>query len=177
MRKWWIPTWVFVATGLALNIISALMTNFLIDDANREASALIQQQESHEKLINLTWKQVESIERKRELVLLLLSLAEVNEQSVPEPVQLQIISELQDWINTSVTELTMTNLSAVMQGMNDTQRVHRNKINQLYIQNLALAQSYEHKVKSISRQRNLALFLQILGLALMLARDLNRRAP
>ena len=84
MRNWTIPTWILVATGLLLNIISALMTNFLIDDATRQANELVQMQQNNDKLINLTWQQVESVERKRELALLLVSSSEHAKQPIAE---------------------------------------------------------------------------------------------
>ncbi|UTV29725.1 hypothetical protein [Photobacterium atrarenae] len=174
MRRWRVPVWIFVATGLVLNIISALLTNFSIDNINREANAILQQQESHEKLIELTWQQVETIERKRELILLLVSLSEGNEQPLPQTVKEQVVTEVHDWLNINISNLSTVDVPAIMQGMNDNQREYRNKINQLYIQNLALTQSHENKMNSISRLRNLALFLQILGLAFLLVRDLNR---
>ncbi|MEJ2766341.1 hypothetical protein VV869_20510 [Photobacterium sp. MCCC 1A19761] len=175
MRKWFVPTWFFVALGLLLNIISALMTNFSLDHAMQEANGMIQQQESNEKLIGLTWQQVETIERKRELVLILMSIANVNPQPLSASVKAQVIEELHDWLNISLSDLSNVEIPAIMQRMNDTQIEYRNKIDQLYIHNLALEQSYQGVMESISRQRNLALFLQILGLALMLSRDLKRR--
>ncbi|UXI04436.1 hypothetical protein [Photobacterium sp. TY1-4] len=175
MRKWSVPTWVFVAFGLLLNIISALMTNFSIDHAMREANGMIQQQESNEKLIGLTWQQIETIERKRELVLILTSIEDVNHQPLAASVKEQVIAEVDDWLNISLSDLSIVEIPALMQRMNDVQAEYRHKIDRLYIQNLALAQSYQRVMESISRQRNLALFLQVLGLALMLARDLRWR--
>lgn len=176
MKRWRVPMWIFVATGLVLNIISALLTNFSIDNINREANSIIQQQESHEKLIELTWQQVETIERKRELILLLTSLDEASVQPLPHAVKEQVFTEIHDWLNISISDLSTVEIPAIMQRMNDIQREYRNKINQLYIQNLALTQSHENKMNSISRLRNLALFLQILGLAFLLVRDLSRRS-
>ncbi|WP_244556691.1 hypothetical protein [Enterovibrio nigricans] len=51
----------------------------------------------------------------------------------------------------------------------------REKIDSLYLENLQLAESQREINGNISAYRNLALFLQVLGLALIMARDLSRR--
>ena len=62
-----------------------------------------------------------------------------------------------------------------MEALNDVQAEQREKINDLYLANQELINDNAEKMKAISRLRNLALFLQVLGLAFVLARDLNRK--
>ena len=60
-----------------------------------------------------------------------------------------------------------------MEELNKVQYEQREKINQLYLDNLELVEQHADKMKTISQLRNLALFLQIIGLGLVLARDLS----
>jgi hypothetical protein len=175
MRKWTVPTWILVATGLLLNVISALMTNFFIDDITRQTNEIIQRQQNNEELISLTWQQVETVERKREFVLQLLSASQLHKQPIAKEVTDQVINELNYWLDKKIERLVLEDIPALMVAIDDIQHNQREKINQLYLENLELLEIHDDKMKSISRLRNLALFLQVIGLALVLARDLNRR--
>ncbi|PSW20695.1 hypothetical protein C9I98_07570 [Photobacterium sanctipauli] len=174
-RKWFIPTWTLVAVGLLLNVISALMTNFYIDDATRQANELVQQQQSNEKLITLIWQQVETVERKREHTLELVALSEMQGDVLPKPILEQVIQDLSYWLPNQNVDISVSSISVLMEQLNSVQVEQRDKINQLYLDNLELIAVHAEKMKSISQLRNLALFLQILGLALVLSRDLSRR--
>lgn len=175
MRKRSVPTWILVATGLLLNIVSALMTNFYIDSATVDANQLVQHQYNNEKLISLTWQQIEGIERKRELVLNLVSISELSGAPLPVPVQQEIHDQLAPLHHVTFTELTTGKLTGIMTAFSTEQEQLREKINQLFIDNLALAEKHTQLMAHISGLRNLALFLQIIGLALILARDLSRQ--
>ncbi|MGF1702074.1 hypothetical protein L4D09_17430 [Photobacterium makurazakiensis] len=173
--RWFIPTWTLVALGLLLNVLSAVMTNFYIDDATRQANELIQQQKGNEKLITLIWQQTETVERKREHVLELVAMSEMQGVPLPEPIQKQVIQALSYWLPNQTVMVTVSDIPALMEQLSVVQVELRENINQLYLDNVELIEVYSEKMKSISQLRNLALFLQILGLALVLSRDLNRR--
>ena len=174
MRRWTVPTWTLVATGLLLNVISALMTNFFIDGITRQANELIQRQQNNDKLISLTWQQVETVERKREYILQLILSSKLHKQPIAKEISQQVISELNYWLDEKVERLSISEIPSLMVVMNNVQQSQREKINQLYLDNLELVEIHDEKMKSISQLRNLALFLQIIGLSLVLARDLNR---
>lgn len=170
-----IPTWTLVGTGLLLNVVSALMTNFYIDDATRHANAFIQKQADNDKLITLIWQQVETVERKREHVLdLMVNSDSMNKPLAPEIMQ-QVISDLNYWIKNDISILSLDGVSSLMVELNEVQVELRDKINHLYLENLDLSDLYSDEMKYISRLRNLALFLQVIGLGLVLSRDLSRR--
>ena len=174
MRRWTVPTWTLVATGLLLNVISALMTNFFIDGITLQANELIQRQQNNDKLISLTWQQVETVERKREYILQLISSSKLHKQPIAIEISQQVISELNYWLDEKIEQLSLSEIPRLMVVMNNVQQSQREKINQLYLDNLELVEIHDDKMKSISQLRNLALFLQIIGLSLVLARDLNR---
>ncbi|MGF1759237.1 hypothetical protein L4D76_15100 [Photobacterium sagamiensis] len=169
-----IPTWTLVGIGLLLNVVSALMTNFYIDDATRQANSLIQQQANNDKLITLTWQQVETVERKREHVLGLMANSDLMNKPLAPEITQQVISDLNYWIKNEISTLSLNGVSPLMVELNEVQVEQRDKINHLYLKNLDLIDLYSDEMKYISRLRNLALFLQIVGLGLVLSRDLSR---
>ncbi|GHA49269.1 hypothetical protein GCM10007086_23780 [Photobacterium aphoticum] len=174
MRRW-LPTWVVVGLGLLLNIVSALMTNFYIDDATQQANTLVQQQQNNDKLISVVWQQVETLERKREHIMTMLTVSDGAGDVIPAPVEAQLIKGLSDWIAQPPSRLRLATLPDVMTQLDTAQRTLRDKVDQLYLDNLRLVEIHGSKMEAISRMRNLALFLQVIGLAMVLARDLNRR--
>ncbi|MCQ1058064.1 hypothetical protein ACQKPX_01660 [Photobacterium sp. DNB23_23_1] len=174
-KKWHVPTWTLVAIGLILNIVSALLTNFYIDDLARLSNDIVQRQQGNEKLIQLIWQQVETVERKREHVLVILNAAEMMQSSLPGEVAAQIEHDIGYWLPDIPVELSIESIPTLMEALNEVQTGQREKINDLYLVNQELINDNAGKMKAISRLRNLALFLQVLGLALVLARDLNRK--
>lgn len=174
-KKWQVPTWTLVAIGLILNIVSALLTNFYIDDLTRQSNDIVQRQQGNEKLIQLIWQQVETVERKREHVLVILNVADMMQSSIPSEVAAQIEHDIAYWLPDTPVELSIENIPSLMLALNDVQAEQREKINNLYLANQELINNNAEKMKAISRLRNLALFLQVLGLAFVLARDLNRK--
>jgi len=172
---WRIPTWVLVGIGLLLNVVSDFMTNFYIDDSTRQINSQIQQQASNDKLITLIWQQVETVERKKEHVLELLSNSEYMSKPLIPEIKNQVMSDLTYWLGDDVASLSITTLSNLMGKINTVQFEQREKINQLYLDNLELIDSYTSEMEYISQLRSLALFLQVIGLGLVLPRDLSRR--
>ncbi|WP_235869724.1 hypothetical protein [Veronia nyctiphanis] len=75
-----IPTWLVVAFGLALNILAALMTNFVIDDLGENASDLADAQSENTRLIQLSWQQIDGLERRREAIITTLSIYDAQDE-------------------------------------------------------------------------------------------------
>ena len=149
--KWQVPTWTLVAMGLLLNILSALITNFYIDDLTRQSSEIAQSQQNNEKLIQLTWQQVETVERKREHVLVILNAAEMMQSPLPEAVATQVANEIGYWLSDKRIELNIENLPAIMKAFDEVQSGQRDKINDLYLENQTLIEANADKMKAISR--------------------------
>lgn len=166
-----IPTWVIVAIGLVMNIVAALMTNFVIDDLGEQAGSYAETQRANAQLIQLTWQQVDALERRRETILTIMA-TRPHEAVLPAPFVQQL---LQPFSTMAAMPLHRDNLDTLMAGIDSQQDLLRNKIDTLYLDNLQLRDSEREISASISGYRNLALFLQILGLALIMARDLSRK--
>jgi len=151
------------------------MTNFYIDDSTRQINSQIQQQASNDKLITLIWQQVETVERKKEHVLELLANSEYMGKPLIPEIKNQVVKDLNYWLDDDVVSLSITSLPNLIGKINNIQFEQREKINQLYLDNLELIDSYTSEMEYISQLRSLALFLQVIGLGLVLSRDLNRR--
>ncbi|MGF1706806.1 hypothetical protein [Enterovibrio baiacu] len=166
-----IPTWAIVATGLVLNVAAALMTNFVIDDLGEKATAVAERQTNNNQLIQLSWQQADALERRREAILVVLALTPADIR-VSESVAVTLLDAFTDMND---TPLTRENMPSIMAKINDQQDLLRNKIDTLYLDNLQMAENQYEFNRQISAYRNLALFLQVFGLALIMARDLNRK--
>ncbi|WP_407334360.1 hypothetical protein [Enterovibrio sp. 27052020O] len=166
-----IPTWVVVATGLVLNIVAALMTNFVIDDLGEQSASVIEAQTNNNQLIQLSWQQLDALERRRETIMVILAV-KPSMESLPTIFGERLLDSFTDMTNTA---LTQHNMPLIMDKIDQQQDLLRNKIDTLYLDNLHLADSHRELSSNISFFRNLALFLQVLGLALIMARDLSRK--
>jgi hypothetical protein len=176
-----IPTWLLVATGLLMNIAAALITNFYIDRIQIQQNDNNNQQVTNQKLIELTWQQMDTLERKRESALLALlqsSIQPALETSTNISNSLlikQLEKSLHQYDKSLVLKpFSQENAPLWSQSITDIQQQLGNKIDDIFIENIELKTQQHSLMTSISKLRNLALFLQILGLALILARDLKR---
>ncbi|OEE74832.1 hypothetical protein A1OQ_08385 [Enterovibrio norvegicus FF-162] len=166
-----IPTWAVVAIGLVLNIVAALMTNFVIDGLGEQSASVIETQTNNNQLIQLSWQQLDALERRRETIMVILAV-KPDMGSLPLPFSRRLLQSFNDMSETAVTQ---HNMPLIMDAIDQQQDLLRNKIDTLYLDNLQLADSQRDLGSKISAYRNLALFLQVLGLALIMARDLSRK--
>ena len=60
------PAWVFVLIGLVLNILAILMSSVVLDRLGEQIKALETTKQQNLYSIQLAWKTVETLERKRE---------------------------------------------------------------------------------------------------------------
>ncbi|MGY5451665.1 hypothetical protein ACVFI8_12075 [Agarivorans sp. MS3-6] len=168
-------TQVLVSIGLLFNIVAALMTNFYIDSVSQEAHQWVQQQQANDNLIKQTWLQIESLERKRELILNLVSNEAQTQRDIPMAVQQLLAKDLQYWLEMGeVPSISLSNVNQLDTLVSTVQSQLRERIDNWYLQNIDFMSTYTEQMGTISSLRNLALFLQIMGLALILARDLSR---
>ncbi|RKF17470.1 hypothetical protein DBZ36_13560 [Alginatibacterium sediminis] len=171
-----LPTWTIVATGLTLNVIAAMSAHFIESEHTAELDTLTMQQSRNLRTIDLNWQQVQGLERKRDTLYLLLAQASQTPQTVSTAFAKQLAKQLgladYDFISNDGGLNQIVIESAIEGGQN----LSRNSINDLFIENLQLMEQAQRKVKAISQTKNLALFLQIVGLAMMLARDLRPKS-
>lgn len=83
--------------------------------------------------------------------------------------------DLNDWLNTPIPPLVKHNVMQLMELIDDAQREYRDQIDGFYLNNITLSEQMAQLQERIAWYRNISLFLQVFGLALILARDLARK--
>tara|TARA_R110001583_G_scaffold99273_1_gene244573 strand:+ start:16551 stop:17057 length:507 start_codon:yes stop_codon:yes gene_type:complete len=162
-----VPTWLVVLIGLLFNISAALVTHFLIDGKTNQLNSLSAQMNNNEKEISLLWVQIEGIERKRETLYLLSNQGELNAVIAKQFTRL-LASHLHE-------EVSMNDIQRVDQKIDAYQEDIRNEIDNKFFLNLELVELEMLLQSEVSRLRNWSIFLQMIGLSLILARDLTRK--
>jgi len=171
--------WVLVIIGIAFNIFAALITNYFISLNNDKLAALEEQTQGIDTRINNYWQDRQNIERKMEFILLL-------QQQLKQQGQTQdpfVVQYIENFIQQMITQYKLTRenyeiLTAqkVIQIVKQTQTQIINDIDDVYFDKLTLEKEKTLLVKVNSRLMSIALFLQLLGLILILAKDFQRNA-
>ncbi|NOH78220.1 DNA mismatch repair protein [Vibrio sp. RE86] len=167
------PAWSLVLTGLILNVLALLMSSVVLDRLSGEIATLTEQKDENVYSIQLAWNSVEMLERKREMLLIHLSQ---NVDSKPNSsIQNALQGQLSHWVTATVPEITIENLPQLMMLVNQAQQRYRDQIDEFYLDNLSTSERVTVLNEQIAWYKNIGLFLQVFGLALILARDLARR--
>lgn len=83
--------------------------------------------------------------------------------------------QLRRWVSDEVPTISLANLPEIMVLINRAQEAQRTRIDDYYLDNLTLVELIQRLDEKMAFYKNIALFLQVFGLALILARDLARR--
>jgi len=162
-----IPTWLVVLIGLIFNITAALVTHFLIDGKTNQLNSLVLQMSNNEKEISLLWVQIEGIERKRETLYLLSNQGKLDAVIAKQFSRLLAL-HLHE-------KIKLTDIKLVDNKIDAYQNEIRNEIDNKFFLNLELVELQMFLQSEVSSLRNWSIFLQMIGLSLILARDLNRK--
>jgi len=125
--------------------------------------------------IQLAWNTIETLERKRESMLQHMDISTSSNSSVTPELEEAMRGQLGAWVSGKVPEITVENLSQIMMLINQAQQSQRTRIDDFYLDNLTLSKLLQALEEQVTLYKNIAPFLQIFGLALILARDLARR--
>ncbi len=125
------------------------------------------QMNNNEKEIGLLWGQIEGIERKRETLYLLNNQAKLNAVIATQFSRLLAV-HLQEQVDVSNITLVDKKVDAYQNGI-------RNEIDNKFFLNLELVELQMFLQSEVSSLRNWSIFLQMIGLSLILARDLSRK--
>ncbi|YCO02260.1 DNA mismatch repair protein [Vibrio sp. VNB-15] len=167
------PAWLLVLIGLVLNIAAIILTSVVLDKLGKETSLLADQKADNLYSIQLAWNRVETLERKREVLLLHLHLAQ--SQSLFEEMNNVLRGDLSAWTGEKVSSIEITQLPTLMAEINHAQSNDRNRIDSYYLENLEISEVMSELEEKIAWYKSIGLFLQVFGLALILARDLARK--
>nr|WP_217702141.1 DNA mismatch repair protein [Vibrio ostreicida] len=169
------PPWVLVLVGLILNILAIVMSSVVLDRLGAQIMTLSEQKNENTYSIQLVWNRIETLERKREVVLLYVSLK--GENQVANALQTAFQEQMTLWVGSEVPLITSDNLTRIMAQINQLQQRYRDQIDEYYLKNLSLAEAMMTLNEKIAWYKNIGLFLQVFGLTLILARDLARKPP
>ncbi|NOH96014.1 DNA mismatch repair protein [Vibrio sp. 99-70-13A1] len=180
------PAWMIVLSGLVLNIMAIVLSSLVLDELVSEQAAFGEQKSSNVYSIQLAWNSIETLERKRESILLHLDRSPIQPLNSPSslytsplrpsPLSDALQGQLSVWVGGNVPAIEISNLSEIMMLINTAQQTERTRIDDYYLENLGLSETMQLLDDKMAFYKNIALFLQIFGLALILARDLARKS-
>ncbi|MFM2582992.1 DNA mismatch repair protein [Vibrio campbellii] len=168
------PAWLLVLIGLVLNIAAIILTSVVLDKLGKETGLLADQKADNLYSIQLAWNSVETLERKREVLLLHLHLSQ--SEAVSEEMNQVLQGHLSAWTGDKVSAIDITQLPKLMSEINQAQTNYRDRIDSYYLENLEVTEVMSNLDEKIAWYKSIGLFLQVFGLALILARDLARKA-
>lgn len=166
----WPPSWSLVLFGLILNVLAILMSSVVLENLGREIDQLEEQKSENIYAIQLAWNRVETIERKHEVLMITLA-----QGTIPSQLSIAIQEQLSGWVDGMPPTLTIDNLPEINRKIEQSQQSHRDQIDSFYLENIAISELMAELDHRISWYKSIGLFLQIFGLALILARDLARK--
>ncbi|WP_260262047.1 DNA mismatch repair protein [Vibrio intestinalis] len=171
-RLGWPPAWLLVLIGLVLNVLAILMSSIVLEKLSGSIAMLDENKQENVYSIQLAWNSVETLERKREVLLTHLKLSEINPS---KELDHAMAMQLREWVAEPIPLLNSANVTQLMERIDNAQQIYRDQIDEYYLENLTLSDEMNILNERIAWYRNIALFLQVFGLALILARDLARK--
>ena len=174
----WLAPWVFVLTGIIFNILSAVITHYFIGLNNDRINALDRDAQSKQVLIDSLWQSRIEVERKKEFFILLLS-GNPDNPSLTETYYHDYLNEVLGSYGLKDFEKRMqkpggADLELLLELSSAAQASIIESINNTYFETLELQEAKMPLERDNSRLFSIAIFLQVTGLILVLARDLRR---
>jgi hypothetical protein len=173
--------WVFVLTGVIFNVISAVVMHYFIGLNNDKINGINSKINNQQVLFDSLWQSKTEIERKQEFYILFLTSADKSDLMVQE-----VLAHYRDYLMrlidshglTQFTEQLNTAIESNIQLLLDVGTQSQKKIiqsiNNTYFEILDLDAQKNPIEKNNALLYSIAIFLQVIGLILVLARDLRR---
>ena len=166
--------WILVVVGIGFNIFSAIITNHFISANNDKLQQIESKISAIELRINTYWQNRQNIERKKEFILL---YSQSGKQSGDVFVKHYIQGYIQDLVKdyqlneNQPSDLTEQQLITIIDRVKN---IIVDEIDDIYLDKLLL-EKQKHPLNSDNASlMSFALFLQMLGLILVLSRDLKK---
>lgn len=171
--------WVFVLTGIIFNILSAVITHYFIGLNNDAINIIDREIQRKEVLIDSLWQSKNEVERKKEFFILLLS-SKPDKPDVVETIYRDYLKEVMDSYGLKeftprMDRDTGSDLDLLLDLSGAAQKSIIESINNTYFETIELQETKMPLVRDNSRLFSIAIFLQVIGLILVLARDLRRQ--
>ena len=171
--------WVFVLTGIIFNILAAVITHYFIGLNNDEINIIDREIQRKEVLIDSLWQSKNEVERKKEFFILLLS-SKPDKPDVVETIYRDHLKEVMG--SYGLKEFTPrmdrdigSDLDLLLDLSRAAQKSIIESINNTYFETIELQETKTPLVRDNSRLFSIAIFLQVIGLILVMARDLRRQ--
>jgi len=171
--------WVFVLTGIIFNILSAVITHYFIGLNNDAINIIDRDIQRKEVLIDSLWQSKNEVERKKEFFILLLS-SKPDKPDVVETIYRDYLKEVMSSYGLKeftprMDRDTGSDLDLLLDLSVAAQQSSIESINNTYFETIELRETKMPLVRDNSRLFSIAIFLQVIGLILVLARDLRRQ--
>ena len=165
-------------TGIVFNILSAVITHYFIGLNNDAINVIDRDIQNKQVLIDSLWQSKTEVERKQEFFILLLS-GKTEKQAVTETYYRDYLKELLNTyalkdFKTRMERDTGSDLDLLLDLSSAAQESVIESINDTYFEVLELQEAKMPLERDNSRLFSIAIFLQVIGLILVLSRDLRR---
>jgi hypothetical protein len=172
-----INKWFFVAAGILFNISSAIITHYFIGINDQQLMQLEKKSALYDTQIQSQWRLKTEVDRKQEFLLLLLN------QSTPQNLQqtrgviirqLNHALELQKINGKQLNPDSVINFDTISNVSESIRESIISSINQTYLEKLNIVDKQQTLKERNSLLFSIAIFLQLTGLILVLAKDIGK---
>lgn len=172
--------WILVSIGILFNALSALITHYFIGLNDQQLELISQQSVQLQTRIDSQWRLKTETERQQEFLVLLLNQISSQDSSNSKDIN-SSLSYIRARINRSLEQMELSQAKLEPESnidyatIDQSSQVIKNKIiqsiNNTYLEKLELESRQQPIRKQNSLLMTIAIFLQISGLILVLARD------
>ena len=175
----WLAPWVFVLTGIVFNVLSAVITHYFIGLNNDELNIIDREVQNRQVLIDSLWQSKTEVERKKEFFILLLTNGNNQSATTQDYFQTYLNEVIDNYALTDfkarMDQATANDLNLLLDLSSAAQKSTIESINATYFEILELQETRMPLERDNSSLFSIAIFLQVIGLILVLARDLRRQ--
>lgn len=180
MNRYFAP-WVFVATGIIFNILSAVITHYFIGLNNGKITEIDRNINNKQVLIDSLWQSKTEVERKKEFFIVLLAMEANNLSTHADLIDRYYQNYMLETTKTyhlpgfeNRQGLNKSDPELLLQLSESAQTSIIESINNTYFELIELEEGKTPLEKNNARLFSIAIFLQVIGLILVLARDLRK---
>ncbi|MFK5983842.1 MAG: hypothetical protein QM479_00235 [Pseudomonadota bacterium] len=166
--------WILVIIGISFNIFAAIISHHFISANNEQLQIIESKISAIDIRINTYWQNRQNIERKKEFILLYAQSAKKNDDNfIKQYIHSYISQLLIDYQIKHQPDIKLNDLQ-IITIIDQIKNIIVNDIDDIYLDRLLLEkQKYPINNNNV-RLMSIALFLQMLGLILVLSKDLKK---
>lgn len=157
-----IPPWVFVLLGVLMTVVSAIILQVVIQEQQKRMMTLEMEAETIDSQIDGLWESLLRFERNANTALMLVHHPEGQVDS-------------RSYITTVLGIEDVTTPEQILEAIANKRSDHLGRINDIYEGRVTLERERRDLQQENESLTSLAVFLQIFGLILVLARDITRK--